>query len=173
VDAFVPEVNRAVKAGQVALAIQWYYFFNELAAETAKPARLGFATLPGQTRRLVMVGGQGISISRYSKRQDEAWRFLEWLMSGEQQWKWVEGGGMTGRADILNDPKFLEAAPPNRTFPQSMSMTRDYWHLPQYPALLKVMQRHVHQAISGTVPPHRALDLCAREHDGLLRKPDE
>src|SRR5439155_2814001 len=69
-NAYVHELNDAVKAGQVAMAIQWYYFFNELLADTSSSARLGFASLPGEKdtdgkfHRFVMVGGQGVSISQ-------------------------------------------------------------------------------------------------------------
>ncbi len=174
-NAYVPELNKAVKAGQVAMAIQWYYFFNELLADTASPARLGFASLPGEKdtdgkfHRFVMVGGQGVSISQYSAHKDEAWKFLEWFMSRAQQWKWVEGGGMTGVSAILKDPKFLEAAPPNKSFPVSMSMTKDYWHLPAYPQLLKSFQHYVHQAITGQLSADQALDACAAEQERILR----
>jgi len=174
-DAYVPEVNDAVKSGQAALAIQWYYFFNELLADTKPPARLAFAPLPGEKdatgklRRFVMVGGQGVSISEYSTHKEEAWKFLEWFMCRPQQWKWVEGGGMTGLAAILNDPKFLEAAPPNKTFPLSMSLTKDYWHLPTYPQLLQTFQRYVHQAINGQLSPEQALDACAADQERILQ----
>jgi multiple sugar transport system substrate-binding protein len=174
-DAYVPEVNNAVKSGQAALAIQWYYFFNELLANTKPPARLAFAPLPGKKdatgklRRFVMVGGQGVSISEYSTHKDDAWKFLEWFMSRPQQWKWVEGGGMTGLAAILNDPKFLEAAPPNRSFPLSMRLTKDYWHLPAYPQLLQKFQYCVHEAITGQLSPEQALDACAADQERILQ----
>ncbi len=175
-DAYVPEVNQAIIEGKAALGIQWFYYFNELSSGTSKTThKLSFAPLPGQKspdgkfRRFVMVGGQGVSISQYSKHKDEAWKFLEWFLSREQQWKWVEGGGMTGLAVILKDPKFLEAAPPNTSFPLSMSLTKDYWHLPVYPQLLQVYQKYVHQAVAGRLSPDQALDLCAREHDEILK----
>ena len=174
-NAYVPELNKAIKAGQVALAIQWYYFFNELLTDTVPPARIGFATLPGEKdataklQRFVMVGGQGISISNYSNHKEEAWKFLEWFMSQPQQWKWVEGGGMTGVSAILKDPKFLEAAPPNKPFALSMSLSKDYWHLPAYPQLLQRFQHYVHQAIAGRLSPDQALDACAADQDGILQ----
>jgi multiple sugar transport system substrate-binding protein len=147
VNAYVPEVNKAIEEGRVALGLQWYYYFDEFAARTAGTThKLGFDALPGQTgedgvfRRFVMVGGQGVSISRYSQHQDQAWKFLEWFMSPPQQWKWVQGGGKSGLAAILKDPKFLDASPANRSFALSMSLTKDYWHLPLYPQLLRVYQ---------------------------------
>lgn len=175
-DAYVPEVNQAIADGRAALGIQWYYYFNELASQTAgRTHKLAFAPLPGQRdpdgalRRFVMVGGQGVSISRYSQHQDEAWKFLEWFMSRPQQDLWVEGGGMTGLAAILADPKFLAATPANKSFPLSMSLTKDYWHLPTYPRLLEIWQKYVHQAITDRLPPGTALDLCAKEHDQVLQ----
>jgi multiple sugar transport system substrate-binding protein len=174
-DAYVPKVNKAVKGGQVATAIQWYYFFNELLADTAPPPRLAFAALPdekdaaGKMHRFVMVGGQGVSISNYSKHKEEAWKFLEWFMSRPQQWKWVEGGGMTGVAAILKDSKFLAATPPNKTFPFSMSLTKDYWHLPTYPQLLQSLQHYVHAAITGQLSPDEALEACAAEQGRILQ----
>jgi len=176
VNAYVPEVNKAIQEGRVALGFQWYYYFDELAAQTAGTThKLGFDALPGQKgedgvlRRFVTIGGQGVSISQYSSNKDEAWRFLEWFMSPEQQWKWVQGGGKSGLKAILGDPKFLDASPTNKSFSVSMGLTRDYWHLPTYPQLLQVYQRYVHQAIAGELPPQRALDLCAQEHERILK----
>lgn len=176
-NAYVPEVNSAIVSGQVALGIQWYYYFNEFLMKTKnKKINLGFATLPGQKNangkmnRFVMVGGQGISISQYSRHKKEAWKFVEWLMTKQQQWKWVEGGGMTGLAAILNDSKFLKASTANKSFPVSMSITKDYWHLPEYPQLLQVLQKYVHATISGTMPANKALDGCAAEQEKILKK---
>jgi multiple sugar transport system substrate-binding protein len=173
---YVREVNEAVETGRVAMAFQWYYFFDELARATAggKP-RLGFAALPGQIdgqgrlRRFLQVGGQGVSINRYSRYQKEAWSFLEWFMSEEQQWKWVEGGGKTGLARILHDPRFLRSGVANDSFPMSMRSTKDYWHLAQYPALLRIYQKAIHDAVVGRASPDHALDDCAREQEKVLR----
>jgi multiple sugar transport system substrate-binding protein len=137
--------------------------------------RLGFALLPGEKdaggtlRRHFSVGGQGISVSTYSRHQEDAWKFLEWFMSADTQWKWVRGGGQTGRVDILGRPEYTSATPYNALFPQAMRQVKDYWHLVEYPTLLAAYQRHVHAALTGRIPPKDALDRVAREHDALLR----
>jgi multiple sugar transport system substrate-binding protein len=174
-DAYVPEVNRAVTSGKVAMGIQWFYYFNDLSRGASQAGyELGFAPLPGQrgsdgtVRRFVMVGGQGVSISQYSAHKDQAWKFLEWFLDREQQWKWVRGGGMTGLSTILRDPEFLSAAPPNGAFVRSIAVTKDYWSLPAYPELLRVYQHYVHQALAGSLSPDQALDSCAREQESIL-----
>lgn len=167
---YVEEVNDAVRSGRVALAIHWYYFFDELAAATAgTPVRLAFATLPaGSGGRFVMVGGQGVGINRHSPRREEAWAFIEWFMSEPQQRRWAAGGGRTGLAKILADPDQAQAGAASASFPLSMSLTKDYWHLSEYPELLRVYQRRVHEAVAGELSPGDALELCAREHEEIL-----
>ncbi len=173
-DGYVTEVNEAVKRGEAAMAVQWYYFFHELSAAASGTQRLGFAPLPaaregtGENRRCYMVGGQGVAISRYCAHPEEAWKFLEWFMGPKRQWEWVEAGGRTGLAAILNDRRFAEAGPGNDTFAAAMSMTKDYWHLPEYPQLLKVYQDAVHGAITGKATPEESLDRCAAEQDAIL-----
>jgi len=173
---YVEEVNRALVDGRVAMGIQWYYFFDELAAATrSTDRRLGFAPLPGQRdesgrlRRFVQIGGQGVSINRYSPRQEEAWKFLEWFLGEKQQWRWVDGGGKTGVLRILADPRFERAAPGNASFGFSMSLTRDYWHLAEYPSLLRAYQKAIHAAVSSQASPDAALDRCARDQERILR----
>jgi multiple sugar transport system substrate-binding protein len=177
-DWYATELNRAIESGQVAMAINWYYFFSAHLdpARSVVASKLGFAALPGAKgpdgvlRRHVSVGGQGISISAYSRHKEQAWKFLEWFMSEEQQWKWVNGGGKTGRRSILTDPKFLKATPYNETFAFSMGMTKDYWHVPEYVELLELYQKHIHAAVSGKVSAQDALDKTAEEHEEILRR---
>lgn len=57
----------------------------------------------------------------------------------------------------------------NDSFSRSMSLTKDYWHLAEYPALLRVYQKAIHDAVTGRASPDQALDRCAREQDGILR----
>lgn len=175
---FFDETNTAIHEGLVAMGINWYYFFGaHVDPKVSRMAgKLGFATLPGETgpdgkfRRHASVGGQGLSISKYSKNKDEAWKFLEWFMQREQQWDWVVGGAKTGRIDVLKDPKFVTATPFNDTFAVSMSTVQDYWHLPEYPQLLDIEQKYVNAAINGVMSPKEALDRCAEEHEEIMRK---
>ncbi|MGB2693113.1 MAG: extracellular solute-binding protein [Thermodesulfobacteriota bacterium] len=170
------EVNDSIKNGQVAMGINWYYFFNTyMDPEQSKVAdKVGFAPLPGekdaqgQFNQYNSVGGQGISISKFSDNHDEAWKFLEWLMSNQKQWQWVDGGGQTGRTDILTSSKYKEATPYNAVFPISMSRVKDYWHLVEYPRLLSVYQDYVHKAIAGEVEPKAALGLTAKKQQKIL-----
>ncbi|HWP93693.1 MAG TPA: sugar ABC transporter substrate-binding protein [Thermodesulfobacteriota bacterium] len=173
---YYDEVNEAVSKGMVAMAINWYYFFSAYSDPKINKfaEKIGFAPLPGEKgsdgkfRQYNSVGGQGISISKYSRNVDEAWKFLEWFMSDENQWKWVRGGGQTGRVDILNSPEYAKATPYNSIFPISMSRVKDYWHLVEYPQLLDIYQKYIHLAVTGSMSSKEALDKIAIEHQAIL-----
>lgn len=173
---FYDEVNNAVHTGIVAMAINWYYFFFVHADPAINPYadKMGYDVLPGQEdangefRRFVSVGGQGLSISNYSKNIEEAWKFLEWFMTKDIQWKWVEIGAQTGRVDVLTDPRYTTTKPWNATFPESMKYVKDYWHLIEYPQLLDIYQKYVSLAVSGEMDPKEALDNVAKEHQAIF-----
>lgn len=177
---YYDEVNNSVHSGRVAMAINWYYFFSaHNDPEINKFAgKMGFAPLPGRKgldgkfHQYNSLGGQGISISKYSKHVDEAWKFLEWFMSNQNQWKWVQGGGQTGRVDILNSTDYANATPYNSIFPVSMSRVKDYWHLVEYPQLLGIYQKYVNLAVTDSMSPKEALDKVAEEHQAILSNPN-
>jgi ABC-type glycerol-3-phosphate transport system substrate-binding protein len=61
-----------------------------------------FANPPGPGGAdFAALGGQGISLVSYSQNQEEAMKFLEWLVKDETQKKWAELGGYTAAAAIL------------------------------------------------------------------------
>ena len=173
---FYDEVNNAVHTGIVAMAINWYYFFFVHADPEINPYAdvMGYDILPGQVgpdgeyRQYSSVGGQGLSISAYSRNIEEAWKFLEWFMTTDIQWKWVEIGAQTGRMDVLEDPRYTETKPWNATFPEAMLHVKDYWHLIEYPQLLDVYQQYASLAVSGEMSAKEALDNVAAEHQQIL-----
>jgi multiple sugar transport system substrate-binding protein len=175
---FYDEVNNAVHTGIVAMAINWYYFFFVHADPAINPYadKMGYAVLPGMDdgkggiHRGISVGGQGLSISAYSKNVEEAWKLIEWFMTPEIQWKWTEIGAQTGRVDILTDPKYTTTKPWNATFPESMKYVNDYWHLNEYPELLDIWQKYASLVVSGEMEAKAALDAVATEHQVILDK---
>lgn len=176
---FYDEVNNAFHNGLTAMSINWYYFFHSDTDKESNPNyfdKVGFVVLPGETgadgtfRQFQSVGGQGLGISKYSKNQEEAWKFLEWFMSKEIQWKWVNVGAQTGRADILNSPDYTTATKFNDTFPTAMSTVKDYWHLTEYPQLLDVYQKNMNLAVSGSMDCKTALDNTAKEQEPIFAK---
>ena len=173
---FYDEVNNAVHTGIVAMAINWYYFFFVHADPEINPYAdvMGYDVLPGQYNaegefnQYSSVGGQGLSISAYSKNIEEAWKFLEWFMTEDIQWKWTEIGAQTGHMGVLTDPRYTETKPWNATFPDAMTRVKDYWHLVEYPQLLDIWQKYASLVVSGEMDAKEALDQTAAEHQVIL-----
>jgi multiple sugar transport system substrate-binding protein len=174
---FYDEVNNAVSQGIVAMAINWFYFFHTHTDAKSNPKfydKVAFANLPGETgpdgkfRQFESIGGQGLSISKYSKNQEEAWKFIQWFMTKPIQEKWVAVGAQTGRTDILTSDAYTKVNSFNQFFPTAMSHAKDYWHLAEYPQLLDVEQKYMSLAVSGETDCKSALDNTAKEQQPIL-----
>ncbi len=87
------EVNAAFQQGQLAMAMQWFYFngsnadpeVNRFADSTAFGILPGAIGSDGKFRRQFSVGGQGMGINKYSKKLPELVKFMEWYFQPEQQ----------------------------------------------------------------------------------------
>ena len=76
------------------------------------PENTGVIAIPGPDGGgSTFVGGDGIGISKDSKKADAAWNFLAWTMSDEAQIEVVaKGGNVVARTDLA-DNKYSSADP--------------------------------------------------------------
>lgn len=171
------EVNAAFQQGKLAMAMQWFYFngsnsdpkVNKFADKT------GFAVLPGAVgrdkkfRREFSVGGQGMGVNKYSKKLPELVKFMEWYFQPEQQKRYAKVC-QTGLKAVLDSADWQSLNSYNRQFAEALPYLGDYWHLPEYPALLDQLQEEVSNAIAGkkTVPQALA-DAAAKNEETLER----
>ena len=171
-------VNSAFQQGHLAMAMQWYYFNGSNSDPKVNPyaAKTGFGVTPGaigldkKFRREMMVGGQGIGINVYSKKIPEVIKFLEWFYQPEQQKRWA-AVCQTGLQAVLNSPEWQKLNSYNKSFTHAMThMHHDYWHLPEYPQLLDILQDEVTAASSGKKNVKQALDSAAERQEKLLEK---
>src|SRR5438034_661097 len=86
---------------------------------------------------------------KYSKKQAEATKFLEWFIRDDVQEKWAELGGYTCSAKVLQSEKFRKATPYNQAFYETMFMVKDFWAVPEYAELLDSMNKRLHPFIVG------------------------
>jgi multiple sugar transport system substrate-binding protein len=171
------EVNAAFQQGQLAMAMQWYYFngsnsdpeVNKFAETT------GFGNLPGaigrdgKFRRQFSVGGQGMGLNKYSQKLDTLIAFMEWYFQPEQQMRYARVC-QTGLKAVIDSPEWQGLNSYNTHFAQAMQYTNDYWHLPEYPILLDQLQEEVSNAISGAKTVQQALDDAAAKHERTLQR---
>ena len=137
---FFIEDNQAITEDLAAMSLNFFAFFPALANKATNPnaKNTGFFANPaGPTgKQHAALGGQGISIVSYSKKQEEAMKFLEWFIKDETQKKWAELGGYTCSAAVLKSDEFRKATPYNKAFYETMFMVKDFWAVPEYAELL-------------------------------------
>ena len=178
-NAFFQETNDALINGQVAMAMNYFAFFPALASEAINPhaANTGYFANPAGPNgdRFAALGGQGISVISYvsPERQAAALDFIKWFAQEEIQMEWALFGGYTCNINVLNSAEFLEVAPFNAAFAETMQMVKDYWNIPIFAQLLEVTQRElsgyiVPETVDGTA--EEALTRMAEEHDKILRE---
>lgn len=176
---FIDEVNAAVAQGKACIAFNWIAATGGLLDPKQSTLggsreeilqKLGFATLPTQETDFVPLGGMGMHISAYApeERQAEALNFMRWFEQAEVQKKWAAAGGVPARTDALESPEFLEAAPFNKVYAESVSRMRDMWNVPEYARLIDIENTNVNGALNGAKDPAEALDEIAEQQQAVL-----
>jgi multiple sugar transport system substrate-binding protein len=171
------EVNAAFQQGQLAMAMQWFYFNGSNAdPKVSKFAdQTAFGILPGAVgrdnkfRRQFSVGGQGMGINKYSKKLPELTKFMEWYFQPEQQARYAKVC-QTGLKSVLESADWQSLNSYNRQFSVALQYLNDYWHLPEYPVLLDQLQEEVSNAVSGSKTVQQALSDAAEKHERTLKR---
>ena len=172
---YYSETNGAYLAGKVAMAMNYFAFFPGVVDPGKNPTshdKSGFFIAPAgpDGEHYISIGGQGMSISSYSKNQDEAKKYLKWFMQKSVQEKWAKLGGFTPHKEVLQSDAFLNATPFNKAFAASFPYLRDFWAVPQYQELLEVCQANWSEAITDIKTPKEALDTIAVKHEEIFQE---
>jgi multiple sugar transport system substrate-binding protein len=169
---YYDECLKAFTSGQVAMAMDWYTFFPGLNDKTTNPLidKTGYFVSPaGPKGHFISLGGQGISISSYSKKQDLAKQFLAWFNKRETQAKWAKLGGLTQDTEVLKTTDYQNATPFNADFAESVQYLKDFYNIPQYAPLLEATQVEWNKCVTGQETAKQAMDAIAEKHTSILK----
>ena len=166
--------NQAITEGLAAMSMNYFAFFPALINPSVnKYAKVTgfFANPSGPGGRYASLGGQGASIISYSKKQDLAYKFLEWFIRDDVQQKWAALGGYTCNSNILKSKTFLEDTPYNQAFNETMFMVKDFWAVPEFAELLESCQRNWHQyVVGGKGTAKQAMDTIANDWEKIFKR---
>ncbi len=166
------ETLNAYTSGKVAMSMNYFAFFPGVVDAKTNPTshdKSGFFIAPaGPKGHYISIGGQGMSISSYSKNRDIAKQYMKWFMQTSVQEKWARLGGFTPHREILKSDAFRKATPYNEAFAASFPYLRDFWAVPEYAELLEACQTNWSAAISKLKSPKEALDAIARKHEEIF-----
>jgi len=171
------EINDAFVTGQVAMALNFVAWFPGL----VNPAMSKYANVTdffiqpkGPTgERKVSLGGQALAVVSYisDAHKKASIDFLKWFAKDENQVKWYQLGGFTCNANVMKTPEYLNYAPFNKAFAQSLALTSDFWRVPPYAALLTLVQMNLNNFVvadQGTA--QSTMDTIAKESDKILKE---
>lgn len=155
--------------GETVMCMDWFGYMAALNSD-ANPYKnqTGYFIIPGETKRFSSLGGQGISLSAYSKKADLAKQFLAWFVKDENQLKWAKLGGLSANKTVSASADFLNAQPFNEAFSNTLPYVKDFYNIPAYSDLLAVCQSNLNAALEGKLTPQAALDAIAKEHTRIL-----
>lgn len=161
-----------IAEGKVVMALNYFTFYPSLTERASNPYAdvTGYFIVPeGPGGRFSALGGQGASIVYHSNNKRIAKKFLEWWVLPSTQKRWVEEGGVTLNKEILNSPNFETLRPYNKAQRETLSIMKDFWSVPEYPELLDVSQKLLHDYLSGITPAKETLDAIAHRWDNIFR----
>ena len=170
------EDNQAITEDLAAMSMNFFAFFPPLVNEATNPnAKVTgfFANPAGPTgKRFAALGGQGISIVSYSKKQEEAMKFLEWFIKDDTQKKWAALGGYTCSQAVLKSAEFQNATPYNKAFYETMFMVKDFWAVPEYAELLTASSTSasIPSSSAARARPKETLDALAADWNATFKK---
>jgi multiple sugar transport system substrate-binding protein len=129
------------------------------------------APMPGPDGPGVSVaGGASLVVFRKGRRQDDAWRLVEFLSRPEQQVRFYElTGDLPARleawrhGDLASDPKLA-------AFEEQLTRVVPSPQVPEWELVARKLQDTAERAVRGSVPADAALAALDREVWALLEK---
>jgi multiple sugar transport system substrate-binding protein len=159
-NAYMTENLDSYKSGQTAMQMNFIAFFPGIAKDpNVGGDRTGFFAMPKARIAAAQLGGQGISVVKYSDRKDLALEYLKWFAQPAVQKKWWEMGGFSTHVSVTGVAGFATSTPYAQVYLDSMKIVKDFWQEPTYAQLLLAMQKRVHDyVVAGKGTPQAALD---------------
>jgi len=163
-DAYMTANLDAYKSGQVAFQMNWYAFWPGVSKEDKDGRVSGFFANPKQNVAAATLGGQGISVVKYSDKQDLALEYIKWFARPDVQQKWWDLGGYSCHNDVLDSPSFPTSTVYAQGFLDSMGIVKDFWQEPTFVELMLPMQEAIHDyVVNGKGTAKGALDKIIEE----------
>jgi multiple sugar transport system substrate-binding protein len=158
------------------MGMNYFAFFPALVNPEVNPfaEQTGFFVNPAgpDGTQHAALGGQGISIISYidSDRQEAAKHFIKWFAQEDVQAEWARLGGYTCNINVLESEEFLNAAPYNPAFAETMTFVKDFWNIPAFGELLRVSQTELGKfVIEGQGTAEETMNAIATQHEQILR----
>jgi ABC-type glycerol-3-phosphate transport system substrate-binding protein len=159
----------AILEGRTAMAMNWAPLFGnvvETGGSDAVKGNMGYAISPaGASAQYHMFGCQGTGINALSEKKEQAWQYLQWLLSSETQNALMTNpaaGFVSSRIDLQDTA--AQQSDWHAAFIQSIPNIRDFWNNASYAELLSTTQSALNLVYIGRAEAAETLNNLAVQH---------
>lgn len=158
----------ALLTGQTAMALNWAPLFGNVAEtdDSAVKGNIGYVRSPsGSVGQYHMFGSQGTGINALSQKKEQAWQYLQWLLSKDTQEALVttpSAGFFSSRIDLQDTS--ASQSDWHAAFAESIPNVKDFWNNASYAELLDTTQRSLNLVYIGRGDAQETLDALAEQH---------
>jgi ABC-type glycerol-3-phosphate transport system substrate-binding protein len=156
----------AYSQGRAAMGLNWAPL---IPAEVVNHPEMGVALSPaGPGGRYHMMGSQGTGMNALSTKKEQAWQYLQWLLSKETQEALTTDPAaafFSARNDLL---EVSTAQSQNHAiFAEAFSSIKDFWNNASYQQLMLSLGGELNLAYIGAKDGQEALDDAAIAHQAI------
>lgn len=165
------DVMALMQQGKVYQMIMWndatYAVAEDYEASTVA-GKMGFDIIPqGDGGKSGQVEGWTYLIPAYSKNQEAAYLFIQWMMEKSQQLNQHLNGGASARPDVYADPE-VQKISYSKASMDTNAVSRSKPTIPESPQITDILVRELSGYLSGAKGAQAALDASAVEISKLL-----
>ncbi|MFE1167037.1 extracellular solute-binding protein [Nocardiopsis sp. NPDC058789] len=179
-DANVGTVNNEerIPSGGMAISLEGSWATQSWIEEANQPwpeweEVMEFAPMPTQNGQgagaTSMSGGWALSMGANATDPDLAWEVMTYALNQENGVKFaIEGGQIPVRADVAEDPAFLEESPKAEEFAALVDITGFRPAYSEYPRISLAVQEAMESVMLGQATPEEAATIYAEEVEGIV-----
>ncbi len=163
------DAYRVMSQGKAFSMISYHWMLPQLndPANSTVVGKVAIAPMPGGAG---LNGGWGWGIAHNAQSKEEVWQFIKWIESKEMVVRRAIAGGAPTRADVFADAKVVAKWP---WYPMVQSIVEKAKPVPEFTystQMIEVVARELSLAATGEKTVEAALNLAAKELDGLAKK---
>ena len=155
-----------IEAGNYAMVIEGPWFYS---AGEAKP-NFPSSTIPSvEGRSISIVGGENLVMLKGTKHQEEAWKFMKFMLSPEAQLPMVNAGMIPTMASNLNKVDTSES-PWMDAYLEQLKTAAPRTPSAEWPSIEEILNTTFESILRGTISAQDGLNTAAAQIDELLAK---
>jgi multiple sugar transport system substrate-binding protein len=164
------EAQATLQAGHAFMGLLWsdQAYLLEDKATSKFAGKFGYSLIPSNTaQRSSQLEGLTYLIPTKAKQPKEAYRFLEWVMSGQVQTQQTLDGSSSVRKSVYEDAK-VQQQPYTPVFLASVPIAKEKPTIPEQVQMTEAAERRLSEIVTGKESPQSGLDKLALDLKNIL-----